>query len=169
MGNLSLFGLFACLMRRYKLKQEGYAGLVTWGGWWEESWAEVCCATGFHPEVSLAAASSAAAREPPVLQEEVEGRLGREGGGGRRGGRELVCWVLRRRRRVAPRVPLMTTRVPLVRGAPWRVHLPGSRCLRCRSDQVQGCESHTLGRCCCKDGQGLLLGAQNIPQFLIST
>ena len=68
------------------------------------------------------------------MQEEVEGRLGREEGGGRRGGRELVCWVLRRRRRrgVAPRVPLTTTRVPLVRGAPWRVHLPGNRCLTCR-------------------------------------
>ena len=116
MGNLSLQGLIGCLMRRYKLKQEGYAGLVTWGGWWEESWAEVCCATGFHPEVSLAAASSAAAREPPVLQEEVEGKLGREGEGGRQGGRELVCLVLRRRRRrVAPQVPLMRTRVPLVR------------------------------------------------------
>ena len=63
---------------------------------------------------------------------EVEGRLGREGGGGRRGGRELVCWVLRRRRRVAPQVPLMRTRVPLVRELVWRVHLQGSRCSTCR-------------------------------------
>ena len=126
------------------------------------SWAEVCCATGFPPEVLLAAASS---REPPVLREEVEGRSGREGGGGRQGGRELVYLVPRRRRMVEPQVLLMSTRVPLVRGLLWRVHLQGSQCLTCRSDQAQGCESHTPGQCCCKDGQGLLGSTEYSPIF----